>query len=215
MKQCIFIDNFRGFSNTYIQLADVNFLVGENSTGKTSVLGLLKLLSSSTFFFMGQDFFADKDVTFGNFADMVSVHAEDRSYFRVGIIKEHPGDNKSGPAVNAVLLTFRERGGVPRLSQLTCTVAGRSAHLCFNGKRTLYKSSDLPSDMTVRDLVDTIMPSWINEHRTEGHGYRTLSIPKGVPEGPLPIFVMLICALQPPREQKPQSKNAKPRSVRS
>jgi AAA15 family ATPase/GTPase len=34
----LYLDNFRGFSDQYIDIRDVNFLVGENSTGKSSVL---------------------------------------------------------------------------------------------------------------------------------------------------------------------------------
>src|SRR4051812_3768119 len=47
MKFHLFIDNFRGFSDAHIPLTEVNFLVGENSTGKTSVLGLLNLFLNS------------------------------------------------------------------------------------------------------------------------------------------------------------------------
>ena len=50
MKYYIFVDNFRGFRDTCIPITDVNFLVGENSTGKTSILGLLKLLAGPRFF---------------------------------------------------------------------------------------------------------------------------------------------------------------------
>ena len=46
MRKFIYADNFRGFSNTYIPLVDVNFLVGENSTGKMSALDLLRVFSN-------------------------------------------------------------------------------------------------------------------------------------------------------------------------
>ncbi len=73
MNYYIFVDNFRGFSDTCIPVTDVNFLVGENSTGKSSVLGLIKLLSGPTFL-MGGDF-ADQNVSSGHYLDMVSAHA--------------------------------------------------------------------------------------------------------------------------------------------
>jgi hypothetical protein len=34
MKYYLFIDNFRGFKDTFVPITNVNFLVGENSTGK-------------------------------------------------------------------------------------------------------------------------------------------------------------------------------------
>ena len=66
----LYLDNFRGFSNTVIPLKPVNFLVGENSTGKTSLLALLNLLSSSSFW-LSQDF-NSADYEFGGFKDILS-----------------------------------------------------------------------------------------------------------------------------------------------
>lgn len=43
------MDNFRGFKDTYLPLKDVNFFVGENSTGKTSVMALIQILQSRVF----------------------------------------------------------------------------------------------------------------------------------------------------------------------
>ena len=37
----IYLHNFRGFNNTHIDLQDINFFVGENSTGKTSILKII------------------------------------------------------------------------------------------------------------------------------------------------------------------------------
>ncbi len=45
----LYIDNFRGFDDTYIPLKEVNFFVGENSTGKTSILSLINLLYDYSF----------------------------------------------------------------------------------------------------------------------------------------------------------------------
>ena len=42
----IFINNYRGFRNTYFQLKKVNFFVGENSTGKTSLLKAINFILS-------------------------------------------------------------------------------------------------------------------------------------------------------------------------
>ena len=81
----IYMDNFRGFKNTFIDIKQVNFLVGENSTGKTSLLGLLNLFSKHTFMFE-QDFNCD-EFKFGHFDDIVSMYSKDRSNFSIGKIK--------------------------------------------------------------------------------------------------------------------------------
>ena len=54
----IYMNNFRGFNKIVVPIRQVNFFVGENSTGKTSLLALLDLLSKSQFWF-NMDFNAD------------------------------------------------------------------------------------------------------------------------------------------------------------
>lgn len=54
MDKFIFLDNYRGFTDTLVPIKDVNFLVGENSTGKTSVLAILKLLSPPDFWLQNE-----------------------------------------------------------------------------------------------------------------------------------------------------------------
>lgn len=49
MLSNLYINNFRGFKDTILSITDVNFFVGENSTGKTSLLRLIKVLSDPTF----------------------------------------------------------------------------------------------------------------------------------------------------------------------
>ncbi len=61
MKYYVFVDNFRGFTDTCIAITDVNFLVGENSTGKSSILALIKLISARNFLLGGEDF-GDRDI---------------------------------------------------------------------------------------------------------------------------------------------------------
>ena len=112
----LFVDNFRGFTKTFFPIKDVNFLVGENTTGKTSILGLIKLFSSPHFW-LAQDFDAE-EVNFGHFRDIVSINSPDRSYFTIGLIETKPGAEKNVEA-NAVLMTFVESEGLPRVSRYT------------------------------------------------------------------------------------------------
>ena len=74
MKNYLYVDNYRGFTDTYIQIDDVNFFVGENSTGKTSILSLINLLSKFRFW-TSQEFNID-DVQLGTFKDIVSVKSK-------------------------------------------------------------------------------------------------------------------------------------------
>lgn len=61
----LYIDNYKGFSDTLITFDDVNFFVGENSTGKTAVLNLLEVISQPNFWVV-PDFNSD-DIELGYF----------------------------------------------------------------------------------------------------------------------------------------------------
>ena len=45
----LFVENFKGFKKEYLEFKDFNFFVGENSTGKTSLLSLINLVSRPNF----------------------------------------------------------------------------------------------------------------------------------------------------------------------
>ena len=186
MKRHIFVDNFRGFSNTYVPIADVNFLVGQNSTGKTSLLLLLKLLSSPRLL-MSRDF-GGEDVDLGHFNDVVSAHAEDRTYFRIGSIDErYP--NKRTAAVGS-LLTYREHDGLPRLESLTYAMDKNEVHLIFKGEEVWYKAGTRSQSLANSGVVETI-ESWIREHVQGPRGWERLQLPKGVLRSELPVGLLL------------------------
>ena len=84
---------FRGFVKTLIPLSKVNFFVGENSTGKTSVLSAIEILSSAEFFYSAElssqfcDFSAFEDST-----SEVKTNAKfSLGYFRLSFSKEKFG----------------------------------------------------------------------------------------------------------------------------
>jgi predicted ATP-dependent endonuclease of OLD family len=71
----LYLDNFRGFQDEFVPLEAVNFLVGENSSGKTSIIRAIKLLGDSNFW-LNFDF-NPAEFSFGHFKDLVSVGAEE------------------------------------------------------------------------------------------------------------------------------------------
>ena len=120
----LFVDNFRGFTRTVVPIRDVNFFVGENSTGKTSILALIKLLDSPEFWF-DQKFNTD-EIRFGTYNDIVSVGASDRSYFRIGLAdvgsKKKKKINEDSNTNQAFICTFMEKEGMPFLSHYTTII---------------------------------------------------------------------------------------------
>jgi len=105
--ESLYLDNFRGFSNQFIEIRDVNFLVGENSSGKSSVLLALNTITYPGFWF-NLDFFAG-DTQVHSFEDLVSVEAQDKTYFRIGFIN----DNKKNISY---LFEFKNKVGKPIVS---------------------------------------------------------------------------------------------------
>jgi len=114
----IYMNNFRGFSDTVVPIRRVNFLVGENSTGKSSFLALAELLSEPDFWFNLD--FNSGNYEFGGYKDIVSALSRDQKEFQIGVCKEA---DKKGDAATYYLLHFREANdGAPelaRFSQLT------------------------------------------------------------------------------------------------
>src|SRR5665213_1182733 len=196
MTRYLFIDNFRGFTNTYIPLLDVNFFVGENSSGKTSVLSLLKLISTNEFTW-GQKF-NSQDVNFGHFRDMVSAHSADRSYFSIGVIDEHGQKKSAGKAItSASMYTFREHDGLARLSQFNSLVGNRQILLRFDGKKVSFKSGGLPKDLTVDGIRNITMQEWVEERASNGSDYRPVADSPGYPRtDEYPLYIPLMRAIE-------------------
>jgi hypothetical protein len=188
MNYSLFIDNFRGFSNTYIPITDVNFLVGQNSTGKTSVLGLMKLFSGPRFLF--QQAFEDDEVSFGRFSDIVSAHSEDKSFFRVGLVWEAPAEKKGQKTTTGWLATFFEDEGMPRLSRFTLCRGSHKISLRLNGTDIRYKAETYSESPTVKSILKRLLRQWANEHASAHGKYEKLPMAKDLPSR-IPVMVAL------------------------
>jgi putative AbiEii toxin of type IV toxin-antitoxin system/AAA ATPase-like protein len=188
MKYYLFIDNFRGFRDTCIPVTDVNFLVGENSTGKSSVLGLIKLFSGSRFL-MGRDF--SDDVGFGHFSDMVSAHSSDRSCFHIGFATESTRGKNGGARTVATgsLFTFREKEGQPLLFKCTLCRGDQSLTLKF-GNTISYKTTKCASPRTAKEVISLLRSSVVTEHCGKDTGYEKLIAPRGF-GGRIPVVLAL------------------------
>ncbi|MDR2803642.1 MAG: AAA family ATPase [Treponema sp.] len=82
----LYLDNFRGFSKKSIDILDVNFLVGENSSGKSSVLMAMNIISYPGFWF-NMEFYAGDSQSY-SFEDLVSAEMKDKSFFELGYLKK-------------------------------------------------------------------------------------------------------------------------------
>lgn len=110
--KAIYLDNFRGFSNQLIPLKGVNFLVGENSTGKTSFLAAIKVLGSPKFWFRPS--FDDPDLPFSNYSEIASKHATKNKYFTLGYFSNEKQE-KDHELLR--LVRFKDLNGFPAIDK--------------------------------------------------------------------------------------------------
>lgn len=185
----LYADNFRGFTNTSLTIRDINFFVGENSTGKTSMLSLLKLLKSVDFLSSSAQDFNAEDVELGNYRDIVSANATDKSYFRVGLIEKGNNNKFSG-----FLMTFIERDGIPFLYKYTYRFEDKQTEFIFFENTIKYRQKKLPEVKNRIESISEIFKEWVEEHKRKVErytGYRQ-SGRQQFGEIPLPLLTLIL-----------------------
>lgn len=110
----IYFDNFRGFENTYLNLKSVNFFAGENSTGKTSVLKLLGILTSVGFWRYGE--FGEGDTSLGGFEDIITTpRVHSKEYLEFGVFND---EIKEDARFSALKFRFINSDNFPYLKEV-------------------------------------------------------------------------------------------------
>jgi predicted ATPase len=170
----LFVDNFRGFTNTLIPIKDVNFFVGENSTGKTSILGLLNLLTQPRFW-LNQEFDI-YDVGFVHFSDMVSAYSSNKTFFSVGLVDFNSKEGDIKTHVDSFLMTFTNYEGIPKLQSYTYNSGLNELKIKFTRKTVKYKYNKLKDFNDHDDFIKNVFAEWIDAHHTDKRGYKLLSI---------------------------------------
>ena len=197
----IYVDNYRGFSKTLVPIDDVNYLVGENSTGKTSILGLIKLLSPPDFWLKNE--FDFRKVGFGTFRDVVSISASDKSYFSVGLVFDQgisPKENSRKKSKNeqqeksyslvALIMTFTEHEGIPKLSSLISYRNGLDVLVKYVGRSIRYKYRKVQRNLSATEFTNTEFDAWVDEYREDSTGYTILKESKFFLRQAPPIVVI-------------------------
>lgn len=108
------LKNFRGFEKSLFLLDQVNFFVGENSTGKTSVISLIDILSNSRFYYTED--LASEYCDFSSFSDISSVEEKTKS-FSIGYFRNSYSNSKLG-LIDAISFNFTNNEGVVSLKEI-------------------------------------------------------------------------------------------------
>lgn len=177
-----YLDNFRGFQNTKIPVLDVNFCVGENSTGKTSFLSVFNLMSSYRFWL--EQSFDTGEPGFGNFDDIVSISSKDKSYFRIGFAEETQesldlgSDDKqtADKVTRGILLTYMNNGGMPKLHKCTLNYGRDIVTVTFTEKTVRYKNFTSDEYLSIEEFQTTLFDDWAAIHNVNiSSGYKVVT----------------------------------------
>lgn len=183
----IYLDNFRGFNKTYIHLKDINFLVGENSTGKTSFLRVVQLFSSFQFWFQ-TDFNVD-NVNLGTYDDLANSKYSD--HFSLGYYQDHFGEDteESKASVYAFLLTFKAKEGVPHLTSF-CYLDKRYSVQASRKQSQIWYVVEPLSDYNINDIVPKhFFSQWVSQASSLLTDYKIIKIPNPFRETLTPFFI--------------------------
>ncbi len=117
--QGVYIDNYRGFKKTLIPLSKMTFLVGENSSGKTSFLKLIEIITSGEFWYNGE--FRNSDVDLSYFGDISISSSEHERNAKVGILYKTTDQKTKQDKYSAIAITLSKgNGGKTFIKDLRC-----------------------------------------------------------------------------------------------
>ncbi|GAB4022698.1 AAA family ATPase [Spirosoma migulaei] len=131
----LYIDNFRGFEKTFLELKEINFFVGENSTGKTSLLKLIGILASPSFWRYNQ--FGEDLKSLGQFSDIITnPRVDSKDFFEIGILGE---ENSETNEFSAIKLIFIEKDSSPSLKDIKLINKNIEIHINIDGSLIKYR----------------------------------------------------------------------------
>lgn len=149
----LYIDNYKGFVDTIIPIRDVNFFVGENSTGKTAVLNLLEIMSSPNFWF--EPDFNNSDIELGYFSEMVSQYASDKKYFSIGAYMDE--ERRDNPYGGYVWLKFIEKESSPAVSEFRFIADSKSVWCYVEGDiKIVVKSKEIAEGLSFSEWIHDV-----------------------------------------------------------
>jgi len=159
--QVLFIDNFRGFEKTYLSFKEVNFFVGENSTGKSSLLKLIGIITSPGFW-RYQPFNNGSTLNdLGKFSEIISMGTNNKEYFEIGIFSDESDENN----FSAIRLKFIEHfeTSLPTLKEISYVNDKINCQVIIDGLLIRYRYSKTSLDIKEIDML-SFFSSWITSN---------------------------------------------------
>jgi predicted ATP-dependent endonuclease of OLD family len=101
----LYLNNYKGFISEYLPFQDVNFFVGDNSTGKTSVISLITEIEKGTFW---SDFLKKS-----NFEEFLNQSTKE-NFFRIGWCSQET----SAKSLDAICLKFTNEATIFQIAEV-------------------------------------------------------------------------------------------------
>jgi predicted ATP-dependent endonuclease of OLD family len=183
----IYVDNYRGFSDLTLPLKQVNFLVGENSTGKSSLLKLIRLFMSPEFWISPARTIQEIEPDLAVFKDVVSKNSDIKFFFKVGLIySEIKNGNQK---ISFSIFKFTNHADSVFLKRYIRYSDNSILKLEFTKtlpKFKLYKTDNLENS---EDGVLNLFKKTISEDTVDNTGF--ITFPKGMANPPLSIAISI------------------------
>jgi hypothetical protein len=172
----IYVDNYRGFQETFIPLKSINFLVGENSTGKTSILKLIRALTDFKFWFIVD--FNNEETELGYFSEIASYSNPRRKDFVIGILGEE--EDKEN-AISAIKMKFISSEGIPTISEINFIDQGLNVQAIILENEMKFRHEKISLDKINKKNKLKYFKYWINNNGLKNKTYTTISLKDGMP----------------------------------
>lgn len=154
----LYIDNYKGFTDTFIPIEDVNFFVGENSTGKTATLNLINLLSNASFWISPD--FNSGEVELGYFNEIANkYYAKDKKYFVIAIEYTDKGKDRS----KFFYMKFSNRNNLPSLCEYMCLLDDQTVIVNIE-----YIRNKMSVSYKIKPYSGLEFPQWLIERSFDG-----------------------------------------------
>ena len=136
MKQ-LYIDNYKGYDQLFLSFCDVNFFVGENSTGKTALLSLINIITTPDFWFTGK--LNNDNITVGYFDELINKNSSNQEYFRIGVEFDMSHQEQNTPMYS--LFKFINKKGNAYLAEYKTNIGNQTVVLYLNNKGCISYSN--------------------------------------------------------------------------
>lgn len=202
--QAIYFDNFRGFKKTFLTLKNVNFFVGENSSGKTSVLKLIKILSTTRFWFSQE--FNSEEAELGYFSEIASYADRSKKYFDVGVLSNSMEGKED---ISAIKLRYVNTEGIPTIKELSVILNSINIQAVIENGNVKYRFSS--TDFSQSNDLDRInrFKFWIENNELVNKAY--VKLDKRIPhfiQAPLYYLQNIITQIETKNKTKKENSSS-------